>query len=384
MSVALAALLASLAVLAYTYAGYPLAMALLARLAPRPVRRARFEPPVAIVIASFNGAAWIGRKLESCLAQDYPAGRLRVVVACDGPDDATRELVQSLGDPRVRLIEFPVRRGKAACVNDAVAACGEDFVVLTDVRQVLDRLAVRRLLENLADPRVGAVSGALTHGSGGESGGLDAYWRYEQALRGWESAVHSMVGVAGALYAIRRECFRPIPPQTILDDVLIPMQVVLQGRRVVFEAGAHAFDEPMHDLARERARKVRTLAGNFQLVAARPDLLAPWRNPVAAQFASHKFLRLLGPVALAVALAANLALAGQGPALAALLALQCACYGAAALGAAWPAARRARAVRLALAFVTLNAFVVLGFIAFATNRSTHLWSSPAAAGRPRA
>ena len=129
---------------------------------------------------------------------------------------------------------------------------------------------------------------------------------------------------------------------------------------------------------------MRTLAGNFQLVALRPGFLAPWANPVFLQFVSHKLMRLLGPVALAVALGTNAALAGEGPAFAVFLAFQLACYGAAALGAMWPGSRRARPVRLALAFVALNAFVVLGFLAFVSNRSTHLWTSPAGAGRPRA
>ena len=370
---------ASVAVLAYTYAGYPLLLAVWAKLAPRPVRRAAFEPDVAIVVVVHNGAAFISRKIASCLAQDYPPGRLRVLVVSDGSEDSTCALVDSIEDARVSLLAFPQRRGKAACVNDALAACRERFVVMTDVRQPLDPLAVRRLLENLADENVGAVSGKLMHERQGMSDfgeGLDAYWRYEQFMRKTESRIHSMVGVLGALYALRRQCFREIPPQTILDDVLIPMRVVLQGRRVVFENEALAYDEALTDASRERTRKVRTLAGNFQLLTSYPALLVPWRNPIALQLISHKLMRLIGPLALAVALVTNIVLIDGGFFFVATLAIQIAGYGLALLGALWPRAGRLRLVRLTMAFVSLNWFVVLGFVEFASNRDTHLWKNP--------
>jgi poly-beta-1,6-N-acetyl-D-glucosamine synthase len=378
-TLALLAFAASVAALAYTYAGYPLLLAAWGRLAPRPVRRASFEPDVVIVIVVYNGASLVGRKIASCLAQDYPARHLRILVVSDGSDDATCAIVEAVGDARVNLLAFPQRRGKAACVNDALASCQESFAVMTDVRQPLHPMVVRRLLENLADENVGAVSGMLTHASEGMSNfgeGLDAYWRYEQFIRRGESRVHSMVGVLGALYALRRECFREIPPDTILDDVLIPMRVVLQGRRVVFEGGALAYDEALTDAKRERTRKARTLAGNFQLLSTYPSLLLPWRNPIALQVISHKLMRLCGPLALAVALVSNLALVGLSPFFAATLAVQVAGYALALLGSFWPRAAAFRLVRLSMAFVSLNWYVVLGFIEFASNRETHLWKNP--------
>jgi biofilm PGA synthesis N-glycosyltransferase PgaC len=386
VTMALVVLVASLAILAYTYVGYPLLLAAWGRLRPREVRRASFEPPVAIVIVTHDGEALLRRKIASCLGQDYPADRLRVLVVSDGSTDATCRIAESAGDARVGLLAFADRRGKAACVNDAIDACGEDFVVMTDVRQPLERHAVRRLLANFADPEVGAVGGALEHrkeGAGTLGEGMDAYWRYEQFIRRAETRVHSMVGVAGALYALRRTCFRPVPGDTILDDVLIPMRVVLQGRRVVFEETALAFDEPLGDLSRERRRKVRTLAGNFQLFARHPALLSPWRNPVFLQLVSHKLMRLACPVALVAALAANLLLAPEGAAFVALLAAQAAGYGAAAIGMVWDGARRFRLVRLAMTFVSLNAFVVLGFVEFASGRDTHLWKVSSAPGEHR-
>jgi len=159
----------------------------------------------------------------------------------------------------------------------------------------------------------------------------------------------------------------------VLDDLLIPMNVVLHGRRVIFEDHAVVFDRSSSDAREERSRKVRTLAGNFQLVSRHPALLAPWRNPIALQFVSHKLMRLLAPLALAVALVANVALAGDGPWFAATLALQLAGYGGAVLGMLWPRANGLRPVRLANVFLTLNWFVVLGFVEFVSNRQAHLW-----------
>lgn len=384
MNMALAFLVASLALVAYAYAGYPAAILAWAKLRPRPVARSDFTPAVAILIVVRNGGDGIAAKIASCLAQDYPAEKLRVVVASDGSEDDTLHRVALLAEPRVTALAFPAWRGKAACLNDAVASCPEDFLVLTDVRQRLDPLAVRSLMRNFADPSVGAVSGELIFEREGQEGfasGIDAYWRYEKALRRAESAVHSCVGVTGALYALRKACFVPIPADTILDDVLVPMNAVLAGRRVVFEDAARAFDRPSTQASRERVRKVRTLAGNFQLLARHPALWLPWRNPIAWQVASHKAARLAVPLALAVALAANLAIAAEGTAWAqALLALQLSAYAAAAAGFASGSVARVRLVRLAMTFLTLNAFVVLGAIHYATQREAHLWA-PATPGR---
>ena len=252
------ALLAALAVLAYTYVGYPLLLAAWARLAPRPVRRGAFQPAVAIIIVVHNGAAVIGRKVRTCLEQDYPQEKLRVLVISDGSRDATFTAIRAIGDPRVKLLAFPFRRGKAACLNDAVALCDEEVIVFTDARQPLDRRAVRHLVANLGDAEVGAVSGQLVFERDGMTAfgeGLDAYWRYEKFLRRAEGRIRSTVGVTGALYALRRECFREIPADTVLDDVLIPMNVVMQGRRVIFEDEALVFDHASPDARAERSRR---------------------------------------------------------------------------------------------------------------------------------
>lgn len=379
MTLAMVAFLTALLVVAYTFAGYPLLLAVWARLAPKPLQRAGHDPSVAIVVVVHNGAQLIERKIASCLGQEYPADRLRIVIASDGSDDGTNDIVGSFDPGRVRLLPFQTRRGKAACLNDAIASCDEEILVLTDARQALHPQAVRRLVDNFADPLVGAASGQLVFERDditdfGE--GMDAYWRYEKFLRRAESRIHSSVGVTGAIYALRRSCFRPIPADTILDDVLIPMNAVAQGRRVLFVDDAIAYDRPSRNLAQEKLRKVRTLAGNFQLLAAHPWLLAPWRNPIFFQFVSHKLMRLLAPVALLVAFVANAALAADpagGVPWRLTFAAQLAAYVLAVLGLLSPTANRNRLVKLASAFLSLNWFVILGFVEFVSNRDAHLW-----------
>jgi len=376
MSAWIALFTLSLGALAYTFAGYPLWLKLRAKLRPRPVHKAPFEPSVAIVIAVNNGARDVLGKIASCLAQDYPSDRLRIVVASDGSTDETHRVVSGLADPRVTVLRFRERRGKAACLVDAVATCPEPFVVFTDVRQPLDPGAVRALMENMADPQVVAASGKLVtrvEGASGYAQGLDTYLRFEQALRKMESTGGSLVGVTGALYALRRDRFRPIPARTVLDDMLIPLNAARGGGRIVFEERAIAFDKLAADPERERTRKVRTLAGNLQLLSMYPDLLLPWRNPVAFELFSHKVMRLLGPLFLIGAFVANGALASMHPAFAALFVLQLASYAAAVGALAWPLAARWRVASLAAAFLSLNVYVVLAAREFLSNADVHLW-----------
>ena len=374
----------ALAALFYTYVGYPVLVATWARLLPRPVARAPYEPSVAIVVVGYNEAGRMRDKLETCLAQDYPADKLRVVVASDGSTDGMNDLVESYRDRRVTLLAFAQRRGKAACLNDAVAACSEEVIVFTDARQRLNPEAVRCLVENLADPAVGAASGELVFVSDDMTPfaeGVDAYWRYEKFIRQQEARAGSVVGVTGALYALRRSAFRPIPPQTILDDVAIPMAAAMQGLRVVFDNRAHAYDRPSGAPQQEKTRKIRTLAGNFQLVAMYPGLLLPWRNPLFVQFVSHKLMRLAAPLAMAVLLAANVALLGRGWFYDAFLGLQVAGYALPVLGALSPALARFKPVKIATAFLLLNWCVVLGAREFLLNKNAHLWrSKPPVAG----
>ena len=380
----------SIALLLYTYFGYPALVALWARLAPWPVATSpHYQPRLVMIVVARNEAARIQAKIETCLAQDYPPDRLRVLIVSDGSTDGMDDVVRRFATPRVGLLTFPLSRGKAACLNDAIAGCDEEVLVLTDARQRLSPEAVRYLVLNLADPRVGAVSGELVFVAddvNAFSSGIGAYWRYEKGIRRSQAAIHSVPGATGALYALRKSCFSPIPPCTILDDVAIPMHVAMQGQRVVFESRALAYDHPSTEARQERRRKVRTLAGNFQLLSLYPQLLLPWRNPIFIQFVSHKLLRLLAPWAMLSALLSNVALALHSTFYAVLLALQLAFYALPALGALVPACRKLGPVKLAATFIALNGYAMLGFFEFLTNRNAHLWRAGPATSpeRPRA
>jgi cellulose synthase/poly-beta-1,6-N-acetylglucosamine synthase-like glycosyltransferase len=368
------------ALVVYTFAGYPLVVAAWARWRPRPVTRVPMEPPVTIVVVAHGEGARIDAKLASCLAQDYPVDRLQVLVVSDGSTDDTAARVAAHDPARVRLLAFDARRGKPACLNDAVAATRTDFVVFTDARQRLHPQAVRHLLENFADPQVGAVSGELVFQAEGRSEfaqGVDAYWRYEKFIRRSEARVHSVPGVTGALYAMRRACFRPIPVDTILDDVAIPMQALRGGWRVVFDERAIAYDHASQTPAQERTRKLRTLAGNVQLIVRMPWVLLPGLDPIAWQFVSHKALRLVAPFALLGLLVASAVLAPHSRVAAVLLASQLAFYALPVVGRVLPRLGRWWPTRLARAFVHLNAYAAAAVPVYLMNRRPQLWKAAA-------
>lgn len=365
----------SIALLAYTFAGYPTAIWVCARIWPRTPQKRVAHPPLTIVISAHNEEHHIARKLDSCFGQDYPPEHIEVVVVSDGSTDRTGDIVRAYDNARLRLIERRDRRGKAACLNDAMSIVSTEFVIFTDARQRLDKNSVIALMANFWDESVGAVSGELVFEATeteGFAGSVDAYWRYEKVIRAAEARVDSIVGVTGALYAIRSALYVPIPQGTILDDVLIPMNVVLQGKRVVFEPDARAFDVPSRDVSTEKKRKARTLAGNYQVLALRPALLNPLRNRIWLQYVSHKVLRLVAPGAMAMVLAANVALVGD-TLYATALSAQVVLYATALFGLLVPSMLRHRLVRLPATFCVFNWYAVLGLVQYLRNRHGHLW-----------
>jgi cellulose synthase/poly-beta-1,6-N-acetylglucosamine synthase-like glycosyltransferase len=292
----------------YAYFGYPLILVAWRWLRPRPVRKAPLTPEVTLIMAAHNEQHHILQKILNCLALDYPREKLQIIISLDGPTDGTEALVLAYAGQGIQVAYAPRHKGKAAAINSAVAKARGSIIVFVDARQQLDRNVIRALIANFNDPAVGAVSGELSFiedGSEQQGARMGAYWRYETFIRSLESSIHSVVGATGALYAIRRRLFRPLPEDTILDDVQIPMNIVLQGGRVILDREARAFDRPAKP-EHEFSRKVRTLAGNFQLVARMPELLNPLRNPVFFQFFSHKITRLFVPYALIILFVSNL------------------------------------------------------------------------------
>jgi cellulose synthase/poly-beta-1,6-N-acetylglucosamine synthase-like glycosyltransferase len=303
----------SVGLVAYVYAGYPLLLLHWSRRRPRGVAKRGIEPEVSLVVAAHNERERIAEKARSCLDLDYPRDKLQILVSLDGPTDGTEAVLHHPEFLEVEQVHLPAHRGKAAALNVAVARARGEIVVFTDTRQRLDPSAIRRLVENFGDATVGAVSGKLVLDDDPQqaSEGVGLYWRYERRIRALEGQVHSVVGATGALYAVRRKLYRPLPEDLVLDDVAVPMAVVLSGRRVVYEEGAIAYDRLSDEIGGEYRRKVRTLAGNFQLMALMPELLDPRRNPIFTQFLSHKAGRLLVPYLMLLAAGSSLFLEGS-------------------------------------------------------------------------
>jgi poly-beta-1,6-N-acetyl-D-glucosamine synthase len=358
------------AVIVYTYFGYAGWLWLRSRWFPKPVRTEPDTPLVSIVMVVRNEAKVLDAKLRNLMELDYPSDLMEIVVASDGSTDATGEILAAYSmAKRVRVIANPESRGKAAGINDAVEAARGEILVFNDARQKIEPQAVRWLVQNFSDPAVGCASGELMLGDpdSGEAGkGMGLYWRIEKKIREWESASGSVVGATGALYAVRRKLLVPLPAETILDDVYIPMQVARQGSRVVFDPRARAWDSPDLGTGREFARKVRTLGGNYQLLQLLPWLLRR-ENPLRFRFVSHKLLRLAVPLALAIALLAACFL--REPVYRFALGLQLAFY---ALGLlAMTRLLRGPLARLAdpaFTFVVLNSAAVVAFANFLTRR----------------
>jgi biofilm PGA synthesis N-glycosyltransferase PgaC len=359
----------SAVVIAYTYFGYPGWLWLRGRWRRTDVTRGSYVPFVSIVMVVRNEERVLERKLENLLALDYPAELTHLVVVSDGSTDGTEAILHSYAsNPRVNVVLNQLSRGKAWGLNDAFELAQGDIVVFTDAREEIEPGALRRLLENFADPQVGCVSGELMLGDpkkGETREGLGVYWRVEKRIRELESASGSVVGATGAFYAIRRSLLSPLPPEMILDDVYLPMQVARRGFRVVFDSRARAWDSDL-GAAREFTRKVRTLSGNYQLLQLAPWLLTS-ANPIRFEFVSHKLLRLIVPFALAGTVVASAML--HAPVYRAALALQVVFYGLSGLAIAQvkegPLARMADAV---LTFVVLNTAAVVAFANFVSGR----------------
>jgi cellulose synthase/poly-beta-1,6-N-acetylglucosamine synthase-like glycosyltransferase len=298
----------SLIFIFYVYLGYPAVLAMLRTFAARPVQKAYHEPTVSIVIAAHNERQRIEEKLMNCLALDYPKQKLQIIVALDGPTDGTEFVVWKYAGQGIEMSHSTEHLGKASALNRAMRQATGEIVVFADVRQTFDRAAIRELAANFADPQVGAASGELLlMDESGEEAKTDVglYWRYEKAIRAMESLFHSVAGATGAIYAIRRELYQELPEDTLLDDVVIPMRIVLAGKRTIFDPEARAYDAVACCPQAEYGRKVRTLTGNYQLLTQLPQLLVPWRNPIFLQFLSHKVGRLLVPHALIALLISN-------------------------------------------------------------------------------
>ncbi len=360
----------AVALIAYTYVGYPLWLWLRCRLRPKPVQTDTIRPFVSVVMVVRNEERVLARKLDNLLGLEYPGEQMEIVVVSDGSTDRTEKILREFAKrPQVHAVMNQFSQGKASGLNDALKIAQGEIVVFTDVRQIIERAGLQVLVNSFADPEVGCVSGELMLGdpeAGEQNRGMGLYWRVEKVIRELESCSGSVVGATGAFYGVRREFLVPIPPETLLDDVYIPMQVTRAGSRVLFEPRARAWDVPDLGAEREFARKVRTLSGNYQLLQMQPWLLSG-ANPIRFEFISHKLLRLVVPFALLTALLACLFL--PQPFYRTALVLQLAFYALSLLGMAHlKIGPITRAGDAASTFVVLNTAAMVAFAKFVTGR----------------
>ena len=368
----------SIALLIYTYLGYPIIVFLLSKVVKHKINKDDlFCPKVSVIIVVYNGEKYLEKKINNILTCNYPAENIELLIISDGSTDDTNNILHEYSY-RIKSKIFKERRGKAACLNDAVNYSTNEYIVFADVRQKFDEDTIINLISPLANETVGAVSGELVfidddHNS--FSKGIDAYWRYEKFIRNSEAKIHSVIGVTGAVYSIKKSLYKPIPKGVILDDVLIPMQVVLSGYRVLFEATAIAYDVPSNDTVNEKRRKIRTLAGNYQLVSINPSLLNPIKNKLFIQFISHKMLRLLAPFFMLSLFISNIYLFNEGWFYKLTLLSQIFMYTVSILTHYGFREKLGSNIllRMTNTFVILNWYSFLALIEYIKGKKTHLW-----------
>ncbi len=303
--------LLSAAFILYVLFGYPLLLGWMARRRGRAVLKG-FEPKtVSVILPVRNGEPWIRAKLESILALQYPGELVEVIVVLNGSEDGTGDVVREFAveHDTIRLLSLP-QAGKAGALNEAIRQARGEILFFTDVRQALAPDSLANLVACFADPEVGAASGELIirEGATPEEANVGLYWKYEKLIRKRLSRIDSVLGCTGCIYALRASLARPLSPETILDDVNLPLGAFFRGYRVILDDSARAYDEPA-SLQTEFRRKVRTLAGNYQTLAAFPALLGP-RNRMWLHYVSHKLARLLLPWALLAAFVSSFWLPG--------------------------------------------------------------------------
>lgn len=369
----------SLAVVAYAYLGYPLVIYAASRLFGRQRQPRELDaqqlPKVSLLIAAYNESDMIAQRIENALAMDYPQDRFEIVVASDGSDDGTNQIVQRYAQQGVVLLDFPERRGKSVVLNDAVNHLSGDVMMLSDANTMMDKQAARYLVRWFEEPQIGAVCGWLDlydPETGRNADGI--YWRYENFLKRCEGRLDAVLGANGAIYAMRRALFQPIPPDTLVDDFTIPLLAKLRtGCRIIYDKQALAVEETAPDIQLEFRRRARIGTGGFQAITRLWQLMHPRFGWTAFAFFSHKVLRWSSPFFLLAMLLSNLALC-MVPLYQGLLLGQTGFYLLAAAGhfvplPGWPG----RILRLPALFTIVNLALLVGFFRWLRQPQSGVW-----------
>jgi cellulose synthase/poly-beta-1,6-N-acetylglucosamine synthase-like glycosyltransferase len=376
----------SLGGIVYTYLGYPVVLWAAVKLRPRPWKFASITPTVTIVLAVHNGLTLLESRIRRLTDLDYP-NITEVIIVSDGSRDGTAEFLVQQSHPLIRPVVIETHGGKAVALNAGMARATADVIVFVDLRPDIAPGAIGQLVGNFADETVGCVAGEYVLYQQSQSDASAPvgrfYWSYERWLRNAEALLNSCVGVPGCFYAVRRTLARPQPPGIILDDMFQPLSVVRQGYRCVVDSKARVFDSWPARVEGEFHRKVRTLAGNFQLFQLAPWLLTP-QNRVLFQIFSHKIMRLIVPFLVVVLLLSSIVLSRGSLFFTVVTYIQIFIWMLAIIGSRYRIPVLHKVAGPLGALMVLNAAAVVGLYKFLFTRGPlwKIWSSARSADVP--
>ena len=368
-----------LTLIAYTYLVYPLFLVAASKVVGRG-RPHHLEalPSVSVVVAVYNEKDVIDEKIKNLLALDYPHDRIEFLIGSDGSNDGTNEMVLNARTANVRLIPFERRRGKASVLNEIIPAASNEIVVLSDANTFYDTDTVQKLVRQFGDPNVGAVCGELVLKSDtGTAGGFGEgrYWEIENAMKRMESDIRTTIGATGAVYAIRKSLFKPLPvDKPVMDDFLIPLNIIREGYSVKYDPEAMAHERPSNSVQGEFRRRVRISAANFHGLRDFRALLNPRYGFAALALWSRKVLRWCVPLLLLVMAAASILSMKESPVIQIAVVCEVLFLLAAAVGFVIDRSRRRTGIfGLPYYFIAMNAALIIGFVKFLFRKQPTTW-----------
>ncbi len=366
----------SLLLLVWTFLGYPFAIVFLSKIIPKPWHKKTFSGSVSMVIAAHNEEAVIREKIENCLVLDFGEARQEIFIVSDGSIDGTNDILREYDGlcETLQFISYHPRKGKANALNVAVSKARGDILIFSDANVIIDKESCIALLSPFEDSEVGAVCGkVVVHARGDEEvAGESLYMKYEAMIQRAESSVNSMVGVDGALFALRRNLFRPLAESTILDDFALAMLAPLEGQRIVYEDRASAVEEVVPSVDDEFKRKTRIVTGGYQYLAGFLKQGHKVNPMMRVSFISHKLLRWLAPFFLITVFVANITVMDHVM-FCWIFMTQIFCYAMAGLGFFVKKFRKIHLIYLPYYFVVINFAAFVGFFRFLTLKEQPLW-----------
>ena len=371
----------------YTFAGYGFLLYFIIRIKRAvkgrpdsvPINDAEL-PACTLVVAAYNEALFISDKITNTLRLNYPAGKLKLLFITDGSSDQTPEIIRAY--PQIQLLHQPDRGGKIAAVHRAMAHVDTEIAVFTDANTFLNQDALKLICRHYSDQTVGAVAGEkrvfVDENADASAAGEGFYWKYESALKKWDSELYSVVGAAGELFSVRRSLYQDVPADTILDDFMISMLIAEKGYRIVYEPDAYAMETGSENVSEELKRKIRIAAGGIQSILRLKSLFNIFRFPLLSfQYISHRVLRwTVTPFLLILLFVLNVFIAIQASSLFYILflAAQLLFYLLAFLGFVMEKRSiRIKALFIPYYFCVMNYAVLMGIIRYLSKKQSAAW-----------